>query len=458
MKEIRRQVRATDIEYTATDNFNRLQDFIDELNATNSKNNKIEIIKSHKNDKFITKVLHYTYNPYFKYNVSSANCKKNSDLCDMNFMNESIFELLDDLKNRVYTGHDAIAMVNGFIVSNQEHEDLIFNILDKNLKTRTESSINKAIPGLVPEFKVALAQPYDKQAKKVDFETQEWFASRKLDGVRCLAIVDETGGCSLWSRQGNQFETLNNVAKDVEAFCKHNNKHSIVFDGEICMMDENGNEDFQGIMKEIKKKNHQIDTPMYKIFDCVSMNDFNAQKGVESLDQRLELCVSMCNEFNTWGLNCVTVLEQWPVTSDAHFQQLCTLATKEGWEGLMIRKNVTYEGKRTNNLLKVKKFYDEEYTVNNLIMETHRLIDKLTGLETEREMLAAVEIEHKGNVVRVGSGWNQEQRIKYNESPEELLGKTITVQYFEETTNKDGEHSLRFPTVKFVYDKDGRTV
>ena len=124
----------------------------------------------------------------------------------------------------------------------------------------------------------------------------------------------------------------------------------------------------------------------------------------------------------------------------------------------MIRKNVTYEGKRTNNLLKVKKFYDDEYIVNNLIMETHRLIDKLTGLETEREMLAAVEIEHKGNVVRVGSGWSQEQRIKYNESPKELLGKTITVQYFEETTNKDGEHSLRFPTVKFVYDNEGRTV
>ena len=164
--------------------FNNLQVFVDELNATNSKNNKIEIIKSHKDDEFITKVLYYTYNPYFKYNVSSANCKKNSDLCDMNFMNESIFELLDDLKNRVYTGHDAIAMVNGFISSHQEHEDLIFNILDKNLKTRTESSINKAIPGLVPEFKVALAQPYDKQAKKVDFETQEWFASRKLDGVR----------------------------------------------------------------------------------------------------------------------------------------------------------------------------------------------------------------------------------------------------------------------------------
>jgi DNA ligase-1 len=133
------------------------------------------------------------------------------------------------------------------------------------------------------------------------------------------------------------------------------------------------------------------------------------------------------------------------------------MASKGGWEGLMIREDVGYEGKRTNSLLKVKKFHDEEYVVNNLIMETHRIIDSVTGLETEREMLGAVEIEHKGNIVKVGSGWSQEQRIKYNENPEELLGKTITVQYFEESKNKDGEYSLRFPVVKYVYE-NGRTV
>ena len=32
------------------------------------------------------------------------------------------------------------------------------------------------------------------------------------------------------------------------------------------------------------------------------------------------------------------------------------------------------------------------------------------------------------------------------------IGKTITVQYFEETLNQDGCHSLRFPVVKHVYD------
>jgi hypothetical protein len=35
-----------------------------------------------------------------------------------------------------------------------------------------------------------------------------------------------------------------------------------------------------------------------------------------------------------------------------------------------------------------------------------------------------------------------------------IVGKTITVQYFEETNNQDGGISLRFPTVKHIYDNE----
>ena len=447
------------------DNFQDLLGFVKKLNNTNSKNEKIEIIKSYKDNEFITKVLYYTYNPFLKYNVTSKNCKKNSDIkADIAYGN--LFTLLEKLDKRELTGHDAIAACNAYAdsldfgeeVHNNPYKELFWCIIDKNLKTRTDSSINKAIPGLVPEFKVALAQPYDKRAGKVNFETQDWFASRKLDGVRCLAIVDDNCKCKLFSRQGNQFETLDAVVVDIERFCEHNELTDVVFDGEICLMDEDGNEDFQGIMKQIKRKDHQIDNPMYKLFDMIRGEEFRSQVGGEMLSHRLQE-LTACYNFmiDSSTIEHVSILEQWPVTTDAHFQQLCTMASKGGWEGLMIREDVGYEGKRTNSLLKVKKFHDEEYVVNNLIMETHRIIDSVTGLETEREMLGAVEIEHKGNIVKVGSGWSQEQRIKYNENPEELLGKTITVQYFEESQNKDGEYSLRFPVVKYVYE-NGRTV
>ena len=63
-----------------------------------------------------------------------------------------------------------------------------------------------------------------------------------------------------------------------------------------------------------------------------------------------------------------------------------------------------------------------------------------------------VVIEHKGYRVDVGSGFSVEQRRQYYRNPEAILGKQITVQYFEETANMNGGISLRFPTVKAIYE------
>ena len=114
-----------------------------------------------------------------------------------------------------------------------------------------------------------------------------------------------------------------------------------------------------------------------------------------------------------------------------------------------MRKDIGYEGKRSKNLLKVKKMHDAEYVVIDLESDVNRIIDM--GKEVEELMLKAVIVEHKGNKVRVGSGFNLEQRRYYHENPNEILGKTITVQFFEETTDQHGAHSLRFPVFKAIH-------
>ena len=135
----------------------RLQKFVDEMKSTSSLNEKKVIIDSIKSDEFITSSLNYTYDPYKKYYVTSKTCKKNSGLFKYNLHND-LFDLLDDLANRVITGHDAIAAVNGFITANTKYEDLIFSIIDRNLEIRaSDSDINKVIPNLMPTFDVALA-------------------------------------------------------------------------------------------------------------------------------------------------------------------------------------------------------------------------------------------------------------------------------------------------------------
>ena len=116
----------------------------------------------------------------------------------------------------------------------------------------------------------------------------------------------------------------------------------------------------------------------------------------------------------------------------------------------LVTRDDTYKGKRSTDILKVKQMFDDEYIVVDLENDVHRVI--VDGSEVEELMLKNVIIEHKGNQVRVGSGFSHEQRRYYFENPNEILGKQIKVQYFEESQSKSGEYSLRFPVIKAVYD------
>ena len=424
----------------------RLQQFVERSNSTNSNTDKLNVLRDYQTDQEVLQALRYVYSPFKQYYVTSKNLKKRSDLVSpIGNQFGTIFTLLDTLNDRVITGHDAISVVNRFILENRQHEDLIYNIFDRNLKTRsTTSMINKVVPGLVPTFDVALAATYDeKTKKKVNLDSDEWYLSRKLDGVRCLAFFDNFGTVTFKSRSGKPFDTLGNVAKELESLKLYN----IVMDGEICIVDENGDEDFQSIIKEIKRKEHTIENPLFQIFDMISLEDFENKTSREKLSERLDNLEMVFHHFDP---KYTRVLEQDLLTSWDMFESKMEFSVQSGWEGLMLRKDDKYQGKRSTDILKVKKFYDEEYIVVDLENSPNRVI--VNGLEVEEMMLKNVIIEHKGNRVQVGSGFTIDERRNYFENPNKILGKTITVQYFETTKNQQGTESLRFPVIKAVYE------
>lgn len=412
-----------------------LTNFIEAMRATSSSTEKVQIIKD--SSSYIHKILEYTYNPFKQYHVTSKTCIKNKDKINRT-QDFTLFSVLDMLNTRVVTGHDAIALVNGF--NEYCHDPYLFKIIDKDLGIRAGAKIiNKAVPGLIPEFSVALAQEYK---GKCDWVNENWYASRKLDGVRCLAVTDFEGNCTLYSRMGKELTTLNKVKWAIESTGIINT----VFDGEICLMDENGNEDFQGVMKELRRKDHQIENPIFMIFDMIHKPDFDNKKGTEILSERLaKLRGWLQSRFVKKDILRYT--EQFQITDDEHFNTWGQLAANNGWEGFMVRNDVGYEGKRSKNLLKIKKFFDAEYKVIDFDIDDHEVV--VNGRSETIPMLSQVWIEHKGHKVKVGSGWTHDQRLKYIDGS--IVGKIITVQYFEETKNQEGGISLRFPTVKIVH-------
>ena len=423
-------------------NFQIIHDFIEESNSTNSNTDKLNVLKKYGQHEVVAKALYYTYNTFKQYGITSANCKKNSDLLGHPNTYGDFFGLLDDLNDRVCTGHAAIANVNRFVLENKQYEDIIFNIIDRNLKTRsTASMINKAIPELIPTFDVALAKAYDEKTQKKVKWSDGWFVSRKLDGCRCICIIDGDGEPKFFSRAGNEFLTLDNLKPSIRQLGLINT----VLDGEICMIDENGNEDFTSIIKEIKRKDHTIEQPHYYIFDHLTIKEFESKVSTTKFGQRIANIESIVPD----GLKGVSVLDQF-ICADDMFVSLLEHSKKEGWEGLMLRKDTTYKGKRSDEVLKVKSFHDAEYVVVGVENDVHRVI--VEGSEVSELMLKNIIIEHKGNRVQVGSGFNHEQRRYYFQNPEQIIGKQVTVQYFEETTNQNGTHSLRFPVIKAIYE------
>ena len=139
--------------------------FIKEMNLSNSTNEKKLVLSKYPE---LKELLYWIYHPLKQFNLTSANCKKNINLTAIPCP-ENILELITNLEARVYTGHDAIGMVNSFVKSEPEYADVIYKILDKDLECRIGVAIiNDVFPNLIPEFDVALAASYSDCKDKVD--------------------------------------------------------------------------------------------------------------------------------------------------------------------------------------------------------------------------------------------------------------------------------------------------
>ena len=374
---------------------------------------------------------------------------------------ESFHFALNALAVRSITGNDAIEfLVNELSRYTKEDQEILINIVQRNLKVGVSIDNFNAVCQVLKTFNVALAENLEK-VKNVDPIDGTYFASQKLDGARCICfvnkIVDKNGDCEydieFKSRQGKSFTTLDNLKPHIiDLFAFHGNG-SYVVDGECCMIMPDGSESFKGIMKEITRKNHTIENPCYKVFDLLTLEEFN-----EEVESRLfsDRITELVDDWYSSGVDAkfVDIVLQERIESQEDFDRWSQKVKDNGWEGFMLRKDVPYKSGRSKDLLKVKKMLDDEYTVKDVIMGKATYNE---GGSKEYDVASALVIEHKGCKVEVGSGLSKEQRIRWNSHPEEIIGKTITVQYFEETTNKQGGVSLRFPVLKYVYEH-GREV
>lgn len=439
----------------------KLYDLHEKLAGVSSTKSKLDILLRFKESSayitkaaYYNKIFNYIYDGDITFGTTSVKVDEFSK-DTMGLVYSDFMMLLDDLSERKLTGDSALATTQKFVGMLYEcygkDTALMFKmILDKDFKCGVNvKTMGKVFPIKLPfsEY-VALANKYFDREDKVDFKKERWLCSRKLDGNRLLLIKNRYGVRCI-SRQGKEIKTLG-VLQDMITRAEG----EFVLDGEVCIVDENGNENFQEIMKVITKKNYTIEHPVMKVFDILTEDEFFGRVQSKGFFDRYgDLCEFFRHNNDEIG-GYFNLVEQIEIKSKEQLMELFAESRKKGWEGLMLRKDVPYECGRTNNLLKVKGFFDDEYKVMGYEMGNMRFVEE--GRQVEKEVLAAIIINHKGFEVKVGSGFSKEEREYLHNHPEEIVGSIVKVQYFEETKNMQGGISLRFPTVVYFYGKDGR--
>lgn len=169
------------------------------------------------------------------------------------------------------------------------------------------------------------------------FDDKDWIFEIKWDGYRAIAELNKAN-VKLYSRNGNLFNTA--YPEVTDALAKMN--LDAVIDGEIVVMDEEGNPDFQLLQHYGEDRSHPI---YYYVFDILKIDSQSVMQ--LPLLERKEKLRTLLKEDD---------IIKYSDHIEEKGKEMFALVGKKNMEGIMAKKaNSEYlPGQRTANWLKIK--------------------------------------------------------------------------------------------------------
>jgi DNA ligase-1 len=270
--------------------------------------------------------------------------------------------------------------------------------------------------------------------------TGKKIVERKLDGVRCLTVIDhENKTVVQYTRNGKELANFGHVTEYLAGFMEEFGR-SYVIDGEIMSTS------FQDLMKQVHRKdNVTASDAVLNVFDIVPLVEF--KQGVSTLGQRRRSALLKTFEkiFSQSGFITIVPQREFDLdvfTDEIEFKDYMKEMVEAGYEGVMIKEpDAKYECKRSTSWLKMKPFIEVSLAVTSVEEGTGRNLGKLGALICEGED------DGKKIVVNVGSGLTDKQRAEFWEAKDTLIGQVVEVRADAATRSQDSEDtwSLRFP-------------
>lgn len=309
----------------------------------------------------------------------------------------------------------------------KKYQDKGYKILPSNIDLKDSPSVQAFVEEQMGEGvsdsngfkKHMLAKQADKVATSVFDKLKYWYASRKIDGVRC-SFYYKDGEVRTASRGGEHYDYST-------TFMRHNpkliqffeNHPDIVLDGELYKHGKSLQQ-ISGAAR-LEKDTAGMDWLEYYIYDVMDSSKMFEERleVLHDIESELSLGFNPNKEWEEGELRFQMVPQE-KVVGWTNIQKLHDKYVSEGFEGAVIRdpSKVYNFGGRTNAMIKVKMYKDAEFEIVGY-EEGLRPEDMVFVCQTE--LGARFEAKPMGP---------RELKYEYLDRMDEIIGKMATVKYF----------------------------
>jgi DNA ligase-1 len=355
-------------------------------------------------------------------------------------------QLAEALYRRELTGHaarDAIKLAMD-VATREQWNGFFRLILQKDLRCGvSEKTVNKVLKKFkdiqpVPVFECMLAQDSANHQAKM---TGKKIVQAKLDGVRCLTVIDyENRTVTQYSRNGIVFENFNHITEYLSRFIDEFGR-SMVIDGEVVSTN------FQALMRQARRKEDvNASDARLAVFDVIPLVEFKQGRSTLGQRRRLNFLKNFENIFADSGFIDIVPWREFDLdvlTDEIEYQDYVRELVDQGFEGAMIKDvDAAYVCKRDSAWMKSKPFIEVSLTITGYEEGTGRNEGRLGALICEGED------DGKTISVNCGSGFSDSDRDELWSGRDSLVGQVVEVRADAVTQNQDGSYSLRFPRFK----------
>lgn len=426
-----------------------IYEILEKLAANNSRNYKIDVLNENKDSDLLKRVIFLALDPFTQFYIRKIPKYTKSDGPTLDF--GYALDELSKLSKRELTGNAGIEHLTKLLSSLEPNEaKVIERIIGKDLKCgASTATVNAVWSNLIKEYPCMLCSKFEQ--KTVDKIKYPALVQLKLDGMRFNAIVK---GDTVEFRSRNGRELIIPDPDFPISFLKLRDHYGVdmVFDGELVVMDSDNyqyldRQTGNGILSKSIKGTMSAAEATYvraALWDAITFEAF--QNGIEKEPYNVRLAkltngISHVKNVHAQLRRVIDPVWSKKVDSYEEAEDIFKQLLSDGQEGIILKDlSGIWEDKRVKHQIKMKGELDCDLQIVGYEEGTGKYVGKLGAL-----LCSSNSSDSKPLTVKVGSGFNDDDRSVLWSIRDDLIGKVVAIKYNARIVNKAGEHSLFLP-------------